>query len=181
MLPDAILSPLIAGASGLVGTLATAAIAWARDRGASARRQRLLDEETKRLAFWEAWLRVQTSAPISENDLSEIQRRVLNEAHASSANVQAAFQQPTGRNPVTGKQPILAALLSLFFPGFGQVYNADSKKGLTMVAAYIFSLALSSTGIGLLAILPIWLWSTIDAYRVASGKGRRWSRIASQQ
>ena len=43
MLSDAIVAPLITGGLGLLGTLVTAAITWAKDRKASARRQYLLD------------------------------------------------------------------------------------------------------------------------------------------
>jgi TM2 domain-containing membrane protein YozV len=174
MLSDAIIGSLIAGGSGLLGTLVTAAITWAKDREASVRRQHLLEEEIKRLTFWDAWLKIQRSAAISESDLPELQRRVLDEASAASANVKEAFHRPTGKNPLTGKQPVVAVLLSFFFPGVGQLYNADSKKGLIMVAAYLLCLGVSAAGIGLLAILPIWIWSSIDAYRVASGKSRRW-------
>src|SRR6266852_1752615 len=173
MLSDAVVAPLITGGLGLLGTLVTASIDWAKDRKASAQRQHLLEEEIKRLTFWETWLKIQTSAVTSESELAELQRRVLDEASAASANVKEAFQRSTCKSHLTGKQP-LAVFLSSFMPGFGQFYNADSKKGVVMLAAYLLCVGLSATRIGLLAILPIVIWSTIDAYRVSSGKSKRW-------
>ena len=173
MLSDAIVAPLITGGLGLLGTLVTASITWAKDRKASARRQRLLEEEIKRLTFWDTWLKIQSSAAPSESELAELQRRVLDEASAASANVKEAFHAPTGESHLTGKQ-VLAVLLSSFMPGLGQFYNADNKKGAVMLAAYFLCVGLSTARIGLLAILPIVLWSTFDAYRVSSGKSQRW-------
>lgn len=49
---------LIAGAFGLVGTLVPAAISWTHDRSADAARTRTLDEATKRLVFWDQWLKL---------------------------------------------------------------------------------------------------------------------------
>jgi len=78
-----------------------------------------------------------------------------------------------GQSHLTGKQ-VLAVLLSSLMPGFGQFYNADHKKGAVMLAAYFLCVGLSATRIGLLAILPIVIWSTIDAYRVSIGSSHRW-------
>lgn len=173
MLSDAIVAQLIGGGLGLLGTLINASITWAQNRKASVRRQNLLEEEIKRLTFWDTWLKIQSSVA-SEREVAGLQRRVLDEANAASANVKEAYQQPTGKSPLTGKQ-VLAVLLSSFMPGFGQFYNADNKKGIVMLAGYFLCVGLSSaTRIGLLAILPIVIWSTVDAYRVSSGTAQRW-------
>ena len=175
MLSDAIVAPLITGGLGLLGTLITASITWAQDRTASARRLHLLEEEIKRLTFWDTWLKIQSLAATSESEVAELRRRALDEASAASANVKEAFQRPTGKSHLTGKH-VLAVLLSSFMPGFGQFYNADNKKGVVMLTAYFLCVGLSATRIGLPAILslPIVIWSTIDAYRVSSGKAQRW-------
>jgi TM2 domain-containing membrane protein YozV len=173
MLSDAIVVPLITGGLGLLGTLITSSITWAQGRNASARRQHLLDEEIKRLSFWDAWLKIQSSAAISENEMAELQRRVLDEASAASASVKEAFQRRTAENHLTRKQ-VVAVLLSSFLPGFGQFYNFDYKKGLVILVAYFLCVGLSATRIGLLAILTIVIWSAIDAYRVSSGNAQRW-------
>lgn len=159
---------------GLVGTLVTASITWARERQASAKRRHLLDEEIKRLTFWDTWLKIESSAATSESELAELQRRVLDEVSAASANVKEAFERPpAGKSHLNGRQ-VLAALLSSFMPGFGQFYNADSKKGVVMLVSYILCLGLTGTRIGLPAILPVVIWSTVDAYRVANGKSKTW-------
>jgi hypothetical protein len=93
-LSDDVIKGLIAGAAGLVGTLITAAITWARDRDVSSQRLRLLDEESKRLTFWDAWLKIQVSITTSEAELSELRERVRAEASAAAALVKGAFQQP---------------------------------------------------------------------------------------
>src|SRR5215467_14532017 len=93
-------APFITGGLGLVGTL----INWAQGRSASARRQHLLEEEIKRLTFWDTWLKIQSSAATSESEVAELQRRVLDEASAASANVKEAFQRPASKRGLTGKQ-----------------------------------------------------------------------------
>jgi hypothetical protein len=51
---------LVAGAFGLVGTLVPAVISWSHDRDAASARLRKLDEATKKVAFWEQWLKLST-------------------------------------------------------------------------------------------------------------------------
>jgi TM2 domain-containing membrane protein YozV len=67
-----------------------------------------------------------------------------------------------------GKNQTLAAVLSFFFTGLGQVYNGDVLKGITM---FVGVLILSFTVIGALAI---WAWSIVDAYQVAKGEKSLW-------
>jgi TM2 domain-containing membrane protein YozV len=72
--------------------------------------------------------------------------------------------------PPTGKTPWIAALLSAFISGLGQLYNNDWKKGLLMFGGAVLGLMFT----GGIATLVIWIWSMIDAYQVASGKGKVW-------
>lgn len=70
-----------------------------------------------------------------------------------------------------GKSPIVPALLSLLIPGLGQFINGDNKKGLVMLGgAVIF---------GVLTVGLLWfgiaIWSVVDAYQVAEGKGKVWT------
>jgi TM2 domain-containing membrane protein YozV len=67
-----------------------------------------------------------------------------------------------------GKNPTLAAILSVLLTGLGQVYNGDVMKGAVM---FIGVLILSFTIVGSLAI---WVWSIIDAYQVAKGTQSLW-------
>ena len=73
---------------------------------------------------------------------------------------------------VTGKNPVVALILSIFLGGLGvgQFYNGDWKKGLAMAGISIF-FCIPTGG---LATLAVWIWSMIDAYMVASGQWKAW-------
>jgi len=68
------------------------------------------------------------------------------------------------------KNPVLATILSVVIVGLGQFYNGDWKKGVAMLVGVII-LAVPTAG---LAWLGIAIWSAIDAYNVAKGKGKMW-------
>ena len=70
----------------------------------------------------------------------------------------------------TGKNPVLATILSFFIPGVGQFINGDMKKGAVMLVLAIV-LFVPTVGVGTFAIQ---IWSAVDAYRVASGTAQRW-------
>lgn len=70
----------------------------------------------------------------------------------------------------TGKTPWVAALLSAVITGAGQLYNNDWKKGLAMFFGAVLGLMFT----GGLATIAIWVWSMVDGYQVASGKGKVW-------
>jgi TM2 domain-containing membrane protein YozV len=70
----------------------------------------------------------------------------------------------------TGKNPILAAVLSAVIVGVGQFYNGDFKKGAAMLAGAVILGALTA-GVLWLALA---IWSAVDAYQVANGTGKIW-------
>ena len=76
------------------------------------------------------------------------------------APVQPVVQQVQAELP---KNTIIAALLSFFFPGLGQVYNGDLKRG---------AMFLVGTFVGLLlVILPgliVWVYQLYDAYSTSN-------------
>jgi TM2 domain-containing membrane protein YozV len=72
--------------------------------------------------------------------------------------------------PPTGKNPVLAAVLSAVIVGVGQFYNGDIKKGAAMLIGAVV-LGAATAGVLWLALA---IWSAVDAYRVASGTGRMW-------
>jgi TM2 domain-containing membrane protein YozV len=78
----------------------------------------------------------------------------------------------SGGQVVTGKNPTVALVISIFLGAFGggQFYNGDWKKGLAMAAGSIL-LGIPSGG---LVSLGVWIWSMIDAYQVASGHWKAW-------
>lgn len=72
---------------------------------------------------------------------------------------------------LAAKSPAIAAVLSLVVAGLGQFYNGDAKKGAVMLFVAVL-LAGPTVGLGWLAVI---VWSAVDAYQVAEGRGRRWS------
>ena len=71
---------------------------------------------------------------------------------------------------VTGKSPVVAAILSAVIVGLGQFYNGDVKKGAIMLVAAII---LGTASVGLLWFVCA-VWSAVDAYQVANGTGKMW-------
>jgi hypothetical protein len=91
---------------------------------------------------------------------------------------------------LTGQKgrPLLAAVLSGLFPGIGQLYNRQFRKGALFVTAGIVAgfgpfspaaahldldnptVALEKTLITSIPFIVINLWAVIDAYRVAKAK-----------
>lgn len=102
-------------------------------------------------------------------------------ALAAAAPVQAAPPPPPLRGVVdpapltpstgpTGKTPWVAAVLSGLITGAGQLYNNDWKKGIAMFVGAVLGLMFT----GGLATIAVWIWSMVDGYQVASGKGKVW-------
>jgi len=104
------------------------------------------------------------NAPSAESQIDTATRRLLRQREAKYAS---------------GKWPVLAALLSLFVIGLGQLYNADWRKGFFMIAAAIggifcISLYLPFAFLTVIFWFGMAVWSVKDAWVVASGKSRRW-------
>lgn len=75
---DDVKKGLIAGAFGLAGTLIPVALSWSRDRDAASTRQRKIDEATKRVAFWDQWLKLysQVESPSGETAAQRVQKEL---------------------------------------------------------------------------------------------------------
>jgi TM2 domain-containing membrane protein YozV len=65
------------------------------------------------------------------------------------------------------KNPGVAAVLSFFFSGLGQIYNGQIGKGLLFISAQTVSLFLMFILIGFITSPIIWIWGMVDAYRTA--------------
>ena len=65
------------------------------------------------------------------------------------------------------KSPGLAAVLSFFFCGLGQIYNGQILKGLIFVVAYAASWLMMWIVIGFATTPILWIWGMVDAYRTA--------------
>ncbi|WP_096199226.1 hypothetical protein [Bacillus sp. FJAT-45350] len=65
------------------------------------------------------------------------------------------------------KNPGLAAVLSFFFAGLGQIYNGQIGKGIAFIVAYFISALLMFVIIGFITTPILWIWGMIDAHKQA--------------
>ena len=65
------------------------------------------------------------------------------------------------------KNPGVAAVLSFFYCGLGQIYNGQIFKGILMFVAYSISILLMYVIIGFITTPILWIWGIYDAYRKA--------------
>ncbi len=61
----------------------------------------------------------------------------------------------------------LAAVLSFFISGLGQIYNGRILKGLVIIVVQAINGALTTVLIGWIPLAIVWVWAIIDAYREA--------------
>lgn len=66
-----------------------------------------------------------------------------------------------------GGNPFIAAVLSVLFPGLGQLYNRELEKGLVIIVATVVALFSVLIGVGILLYPAIWIYALWDAYKVA--------------
>jgi len=85
--------------------------------------------------------------------------------------MRGAGERPLAERPrPTGKNPVVAAILSAVIVGVGQFYNGDMKKGAAMLIGAVL-LGAATAGVLWLALA---IWSAYDAYQVANGTGKMW-------
>jgi TM2 domain-containing membrane protein YozV len=65
------------------------------------------------------------------------------------------------------KNPGVAAVLSFFYCGLGQIYNGQIFKGILMFVAYSISILLMYVMVGFITTPILWIWRMYDAYRKA--------------
>lgn len=109
-----------------------------------------------------------------------------------------SVEKPVQYNPVHQMQPLknpgVAAVLSFFLPGLGQIYNGQIMWGIIYLVVVMpltglisvslwFSLVREYYGIGvhLPLLLPaaIWIGNVVDAYKSAEGINQK--RLYAQQ
>ena len=61
----------------------------------------------------------------------------------------------------------LAAVLSFFFSGLGQIYNGEIGKGIAFIVGQIINAALMMVFIGFITHPIVWIWGMVDAYKSA--------------
>lgn len=69
----------------------------------------------------------------------------------------------TTQPPKFYKNPSIAAVLSFFYMGLGQIYNEQVAKGVVFIIIYLISIALMFVFIGFITTPILWIWGMIDA------------------
>ena len=77
------------------------------------------------------------------------------------------YQPPPPPPPTFYKNPGLAAVLSFFYMGLGQIYNGQISKGIFFVIIYSVSILLISIVIGLITTPVLFIFGIWDAYKSA--------------
>ena len=65
------------------------------------------------------------------------------------------------------KNPALAAILSFFVCGLGQIYNGELGKGLGLLIGFWICIALSLLILPILIAVVLWIYGIYDAYNTA--------------
>jgi TM2 domain-containing membrane protein YozV len=65
------------------------------------------------------------------------------------------------------KNPGVAAVLSFFWAGLGQIYNGQIAKGIVLMIVQVINVLLMFVLIGFLTYPLVWLLGIVDAYRTA--------------
>lgn len=71
------------------------------------------------------------------------------------------------------KNPGVAAVLSFFWAGLGQIYNGQLAKGLGFIVLYLFCVLLIFVAIGLILVPIVWIVGMWDAYNTAKQYNER--------
>lgn len=70
-------------------------------------------------------------------------------------------------SPVFYKNPGIAAVLSFFYMGLGQIYNGQIAKGIVFIVAYTISWILMIVLIGFITTPIMFIYGMYDAYKSA--------------
>lgn len=70
------------------------------------------------------------------------------------------------------KNPGIAAVLSFFWTGVGQIYNGQIVKGIILILVQIVNTALMFVLIGFITYPIVWIWGMYDAYTTAERMNR---------
>lgn len=69
--------------------------------------------------------------------------------------------------PAAMKNPGVAAVLSFFWAGLGQIYNGEIGKGIAIMIVQAINVVLAFVVIGFVTGLGVLVWAVFDAYQVA--------------
>lgn len=125
-------------------------------------------------------LRAQMLRPMQETSfITNVVSSASSDSESQIAMLAEQLEIQDDPRYVHGKRPALAVTLSLLIVGLGQLYNGDVKKGLLMIAISITSAIIRASfeemePFSVLVSIILLIWSPTDAWRVASGRWRRW-------
>jgi TM2 domain-containing membrane protein YozV len=78
-----------------------------------------------------------------------------------------SMSSQSSQPPVFYKNPGIAAVLSFFWMGLGQIYNGQIAKGVAFIIAYAISWVLTLVLIGFITTPILFIYGMYDAYRSA--------------
>ncbi len=73
-----------------------------------------------------------------------------------------ANQSPVPSANSGEKSLVLAIILSVIFPGLGQIYLGLNQKGILFIVGYIISAILIFLLIGFILVFVVWIWALVD-------------------
>lgn len=73
----------------------------------------------------------------------------------------------------------LAAVLSFFFAGLGQIYNGQIGKGILLIVLQGINAFLMTVVIGFITYPILWIYGMVDAYKTANKINERDNSRAS--
>lgn len=73
------------------------------------------------------------------------------------------------------KNPGIAAVLSFFWTGVGQIYNGQILKGIFLIILQGINSLLMFVFIGFITYPIVWIWGMFDAYKTAERLNREQS------
>ena len=79
----------------------------------------------------------------------------------------AAPTVPRAPVAVPVKNPGVAAVLSFFWPGLGQIYNGEIGKGVLFIVVQVINAVLAFILVGFVTGFIVWILGMVDAYQVA--------------
>lgn len=63
-----------------------------------------------------------------------------------------------------GGNPFVAAVLSMLFPGLGQIYNRELERGILFIVAMLVAFVSVFALVGFVLVPAVWLYGIYDAY-----------------
>ena len=87
-----------------------------------------------------------------------------------------SIQAPTSR-PL--KNPGVAAVLSFFFAGLGQIYNGEIAKGVILLVAYFVSILMILFVVGIITTPALWIFGMVDAHKRATIMNQQQTNLGS--